>query len=95
MEAIDTLSVGGMHGYLPVFRRKRRDGASNVHHFPGTFYDYRWSTTLARRDKINKNATVKKASGPDGNGGLINVAGDYRELQGTMWAHDHRFFLHR
>ena len=29
------------------------DGASNVHHFPGTFYDYRWSTTLARRDKIN------------------------------------------
>ena len=29
------------------------DGAANVHHFPGTFYDYRWSTTLARRDKIN------------------------------------------
>ena len=28
------------------------DGAANVHHFPGTFYDYRWSTTLARRDKI-------------------------------------------
>src|SRR5262245_45486405 len=27
------------------------DGAANVHHFPGTFYDYRWSTTLARRDK--------------------------------------------
>jgi FtsP/CotA-like multicopper oxidase with cupredoxin domain len=69
------------------------DGAANVHHFPGTFYDYRWSTTLARRDKINKNATVKKASGPNGNGGLINVAGDYRELQGTMWAHDHRFFF--
>ena len=69
------------------------DGASNVHHFPGTFYDYRWSTTLARRDKINKNATIKKASGPDGNGGLINVAGDFRELQGTMWAHDHRFFF--
>src|SRR5215510_5183275 len=21
------------------------DGAANVHHFPGTFYDYRWSTT--------------------------------------------------
>jgi FtsP/CotA-like multicopper oxidase with cupredoxin domain len=69
------------------------DGASNVHHFPGTFYDYRWSTTLARRDKINTGATVKKASGPDGNGGLVQVAGDYRELQGTMWAHDHRFFF--
>ena len=69
------------------------DGAANVHHFPGTFYDYRWSTTLARRDKINTQATDRRASGPDGNGGLVNVAGDFRELQGTMWAHDHRFFF--
>ena len=69
------------------------DGAANVHHFPGTFYDYRWSTTLARRDKINTQATERRASGPDSNGGLVNVAGDYRELQGTMWAHDHRFFF--
>ena len=69
------------------------DGAANVHHFPGTFYDYRWSTTLARRDKINTEATDHRASGPDGNGGLVNVPGDFRELQGTMWAHDHRFFF--
>ena len=69
------------------------DGAANCHHFPGTFYDYRWSTTLARRDKINTQATDPRASGPNGNGGLINVAGDWRELQGTMWAHDHRFFF--
>ena len=69
------------------------DGAANVHHFPGTFYDYRWSTTLARRDKINTQATDLRASGPDGNGGLVYVAGDFRELQGTMWAHDHRFFF--
>jgi FtsP/CotA-like multicopper oxidase with cupredoxin domain len=69
------------------------DGAANTHHFPGTFYDYRWSTTLARRDKINTQATDPRASGPDGNGGLVNVAGDFRELQGTMWAHDHRFFF--
>jgi FtsP/CotA-like multicopper oxidase with cupredoxin domain len=69
------------------------DGAANTHHFPGTFYDYRWSTTLARRDKINTAATDPRASGPDGNGGLINVAGDFRELQGTLWAHDHRFFF--
>jgi FtsP/CotA-like multicopper oxidase with cupredoxin domain len=69
------------------------DGAANVHHFPGTFYDYRWSTTLARRDKINTQATDRRASGPDGNGGLVNVAGDFRELQGTMWWHDHRFFF--
>ena len=69
------------------------DGAANVHHFPGTFYDYRWSTTLARRDKINTQATEPRASGPDGHGGLVKVAGDFRELQGTMWCHDHRFFF--
>src|SRR5215510_1518558 len=69
------------------------DGAANAHHFPGTFYDYRWSTTLARRDKINTAATDRRASGPDGNGGLVNVAGDFRELQGTLWCHDHRFFF--
>src|SRR5215813_10424552 len=39
------------------------DGAANAHHFPGTFYDYRWSTTLARRDKINTEATDRRASG--------------------------------
>jgi FtsP/CotA-like multicopper oxidase with cupredoxin domain len=69
------------------------DGAANVHHFPGTFYDYRWSTTLARHDMINTDASEPRASGPDGNGGLIQVRGDFRELQGTMWAHDHRFFF--
>ena len=69
------------------------DGASGAHHFPGTFYDYLWSTTLARRDKINTDASDRRASGPDGNGGLNKVAGDFRELQGTLWAHDHRFFF--
>src|SRR5262245_2430440 len=69
------------------------DGAANVHHFPGTFYDYRWSTTLARRDKYNTAGNDPRAGGPDGNGGITRVKGDYRELQGTMWAHDHRFFF--
>ena len=69
------------------------DGASNSHHFPGTFYDYRWSGTLARRDKINTDAIDPRASAPDDNGGLVKVAGDWREIQGTMWAHDHRFFF--
>src|SRR5262245_26838137 len=69
------------------------DGAANVHHFPGTFYDYRWSTTLARRDKINTGGTIATTGGPDGNGGITPVAGDFREYQGTMWAHDHRFFF--
>ena len=54
------------------------DGATGAHHFPGTFYDYRWSTTLARRDTINTAATDRRASGPDGSGGLVNVPGDFR-----------------
>ena len=69
------------------------DGATGAHHFPGTFYDYRWSTTLARRDKINTNGNDNKAAGPDNGTGIVKVPGDFRELQGTMWAHDHRFFF--
>ena len=69
------------------------DGAANVHHFPGTFYDYRWSTTLARRDKINTDGTILTTGGPDDSTGINPVPGDYREYQGTMWAHDHRFFF--
>ncbi|MGI9383453.1 MAG: multicopper oxidase family protein [Methyloligellaceae bacterium] len=69
------------------------DGANNAHFFPGQFYDYLWGTTLARQDYINTQATDPRASGPDGNGGLNHVPGDFRELQGTMWFHDHRFFF--
>ena len=69
------------------------DGASNAFHFPGTFYDYHYSTTLARRDMTNTDAMEARASGPDGHGGLTHVPGDFRELQGTMWFHDHRFFF--
>ena len=69
------------------------DGASNAFHFPGTFYDYHWTTTLARADMINTGATDPRASGPDGNEGLRHVKGDWRELQGHMWFHDHRFFF--
>lgn len=69
------------------------DGASNAHFYPGQFYDYHWSTTLARADMINTSATDRRASGPDENGGLIHVPGDFRELQSTLWFHDHRFFF--
>jgi manganese oxidase len=57
------------------------------------FYDYLWGTTLARHDEVNIDGTVPRASGPDGNGGLVKVPGDFREIQGTMWAHDHPFFF--
>jgi FtsP/CotA-like multicopper oxidase with cupredoxin domain len=75
------------------------DGACNAFHFPGTFYDYHWSTALARHDSPSSTTGTgirhgdPRASGPDGNGGLVPVKGDYRELQGTMWFHDHRFFF--
>jgi FtsP/CotA-like multicopper oxidase with cupredoxin domain len=74
------------------------DGACNAYHFPGTFYDYHWGTTLARRDQPSRWLTsdpnyARKASGPDNANGLVQVPGDFRELQGTMWFHDHRFFF--
>lgn len=68
------------------------DGAANAHFFPGQFYDYHWTTTLARADMINTSATDRRASGPDDNGGLKLVPGDFRELQSSLWMHDHRFF---
>jgi hypothetical protein len=69
------------------------DGATGAHHFPGTFYDYLWGTTLARRDIINTNASDPRAAGPDNGSGIVRVPGDWREIQGSMWAHDHRFFF--
>ncbi|GLK56606.1 FtsP/CotA-like multicopper oxidase with cupredoxin domain [Methylopila capsulata] len=74
------------------------DGACNAYHFPGTFYDYHWGIALARRDLPSVWPTSdpryqQKASGPDDADGLVPVAGDFRELQGSMWFHDHRFFF--
>ncbi len=69
------------------------DGATGAHHFPGTFYDYLWGTALARRDIINQDANDSRAAGPADSGGIVKVPGDWREIQGTMWAHDHRFFF--
>lgn len=74
------------------------DGACNAYHFPGTFYDYHWGMTLARRDMPQLWPTSdlnyrRKASGPDDGDGLVEVPGDFRELQGSMWFHDHRFFF--
>ena len=69
------------------------DGANNSYHFPGTFFDYHWGTTLARAEMTNTAATEKRASGPNDGTGLNLVPGDFRELQGTLWFHDHRFFF--
>ncbi len=74
------------------------DGACNAFHFPGTFYDYHWGTTMARRDMPQMWLTgdpkyQDKCSGPDDANGLVRVPGDFREIQGTLWFHDHRFFF--
>jgi len=69
------------------------DGAANNQFFPGQFYDYHWSTILARHDTVNTQATDPRASAPDGNGGLNLIPGDFREIQSTLWFHDHRFFF--
>ena len=69
------------------------DGAQNAHFFPGQFYDYHWGTCLARADTINTAATDARASGIDNNGNVVKIPGDFRELQGSLWFHDHRFFF--
>ncbi|MGO4670269.1 multicopper oxidase domain-containing protein [Bosea sp. 2YAB26] len=74
------------------------DGACNAYHFPGTFYDYHWGMAMARRDMPSLWPTgdrdySRKCSGPDDDEGYVPVAGDYREIQGSLWFHDHRFFF--
>ncbi len=73
------------------------DGACNAYHFPGTFYDYHWGMTMARRDlpsvwPSHIPGWKAKCSGPDDGESLVEVPGDFREIQGSMWFHDHRFF---
>jgi FtsP/CotA-like multicopper oxidase with cupredoxin domain len=74
------------------------DGACNAYHFPGTFYDYHWGTTMARRDMpsvwpTNVPGWMDKCSGTDDGDDRVLVPGDFRECQGSMWFHDHRFFF--
>ncbi|MBI4289885.1 MAG: hypothetical protein HY661_00230, partial [Betaproteobacteria bacterium] len=79
------------------------DGASNCHFFPGQYYDYQFSLMLARRDAglrdskgrdLDRLLKVRRgdlrASTPTNDGGIIPVAGDFREAQGSLWFHDHR-----
>ena len=45
------------------------------------------------RARDHRSALLDKASGPTDSGGLQRVEGDFRELQGSLWMHDHRFFF--
>src|SRR5262245_17078413 len=79
------------------------DGAQNAHFFPGQFYDYHFSLMLARRDGGLKDSLGRdldtligvrrgdaRASTPTDDGGIIKIPGDFREIQNTLWFHDHR-----
>jgi FtsP/CotA-like multicopper oxidase with cupredoxin domain len=79
------------------------DGAQNAHFFPGEYFDYNYSLMLARRDAGLKDSLGRstdarlgvkrgdpRCSTPTNDGGIIKLPGDFREIQGTLWFHDHR-----
>jgi len=79
------------------------DGAQNAHFFPGQYYDYHYSLMLARRDAGLRDSLGRdldtllrirrgdpRASTPTDDGHVIPIPGDFREIQNTLWFHDHR-----
>jgi manganese oxidase len=81
---ISTHEHNGHHG-------AENDGFTGAFFFPNQFYDYHWPVVLAGRDTFNTAATDRRASSPDGSGGLNLVPGDWRETMSTHWFHDHMF----
>ncbi|MEN8207506.1 MAG: multicopper oxidase domain-containing protein, partial [Pseudomonadota bacterium] len=82
---VHTISTHEHNGHNPA----ESDGYANSFFFPGQFYDYRWPMTLAGSDTINTDADDPRAGSPDGNGGITNIPGDWRETMSTHWFHDH------
>ncbi len=82
---LHTISTHEHNGHNPA----ESDGYTNAFFFPGQYYDYRWPMILAGHDTINSDATDPRAGMPDGNGGIINIPGDWRETMSTHWFHDH------
>ena len=81
---ISTHEHNGHHG-------AENDGFTGAYFFPNQFYDYHWPIVLAGRDTINTGATDPRAGSPNGNGGITNVPGDWRETMSTHWFHDHMY----
>jgi FtsP/CotA-like multicopper oxidase with cupredoxin domain len=67
------------------------DGFTGAFFFPNQYYDYHWPMVLAGHFSVNAAASDRRASTPDGSGGLINIPGDWRETMSTHWFHDHMF----
>ncbi len=84
---IHTISTHLHNGHNPG----ESDGSPNAFYFPGQFWDYRWPLQLAGFTTTNQSMGDPRAGRPDGNGGIVNIAGDYREIPSTHWFHDHMF----
>ncbi|MDD9933124.1 MAG: multicopper oxidase domain-containing protein, partial [Myxococcales bacterium] len=82
---IHTITTHEHNGHHPA----ESDGFANAFFFPGQYYDYRWPMVLAGHDTINQDASDPRAGRPDGDGGIINIPGDWRETMSTHWFHDH------
>ncbi|WDE03211.1 multicopper oxidase domain-containing protein [Thalassomonas viridans] len=82
---VHTLSTHEHNGHNPA----ESDGYTNAFFFPGQFFDYRWPMVLAGHDSINTDAAEPRAGAPDGNGGIRQIPGDWRETMSTHWFHDH------
>ncbi|TME74204.1 MAG: copper oxidase, partial [Chloroflexi bacterium] len=67
------------------------DGFTGAYFFPGQFYDYHYPVVLAGWRTINPAASDPRAGGPDDNGGIIKVPGDWHETMSSHWFHDHMF----
>ncbi len=82
---LHTISTHEHNGHTPA----ESDGYTNAFFFPGQYYDYRWPIQLAGHDSINTDASDPRAGRPDGNGGITQIRGDWRETMSTHWFHDH------
>jgi FtsP/CotA-like multicopper oxidase with cupredoxin domain len=81
----NTITTHMHNGHNPA----ESDGYAGAFFFSGQFYDYRWPLALAGHDTINTQAADPRAGGPTDDGGIMQVRGDWRETQSTLWFHDH------
>ncbi|MGE4607206.1 MAG: hypothetical protein AAEJ52_10730, partial [Myxococcota bacterium] len=81
---LHTISTHEHNGHNPA----ESDGYTQAFFFPGQFYDYHWPMVIAGHDSINTGASDPRAGSPDGNGGISNLQGDWRETMSTHWFHD-------
>ena len=82
---LHTLSTHQHNGHNPA----ESDGFANGFFFPGQYWDYRWPMIHAGCSTINTAASDPRCGTPDGNGGILNLRGDWRETMSSQWFHDH------